>query len=84
MAIPPSVNVTWDSFTPSEVDMAKVASFPSIMLQRFDMCLERLDDFQQALRAPSVMLQVFSGEILWNLKRRTRGLEKLQFLSSKS
>jgi hypothetical protein len=48
MAIPPSVNVTWDSFTPSEVDMAKVASFPSIMLQRVDMCLERLDDFQQS------------------------------------
>jgi hypothetical protein len=54
------VNVTWDSFTPSEVDMAKVASFPSIMLQRVDMCLERLDGFQQALRAPAIGMTLFS------------------------
>jgi hypothetical protein len=60
------------------------------MLQRVDMCLERLDDFQQALRTPAIgmtlfsqKLQVFSGEILWNLKRGSPGLEKLQFLSTK-
>jgi hypothetical protein len=55
MAILPSVNVTWDSFTPSEVNMAEVACCKELTCVLSDWMI-----FDKALRAPVIGMTLFS------------------------
>src|ERR1700733_3738857 len=70
MAILPSVNVTWDSFTPSEVNMAEVACCKELTCVLSDWMIFKQSSACSCNRDDTIQscCRYFQEKVLWNLK----------------